>query len=497
MKTVLKKVLTATLIFSLVLSGTLTVFAADQSGIQVQYNGKALALTEAATNVDGRVMLPFRQVFESMGAAVSYDGAAKTITAKTADREIFLTVGKTEATITKGGVSTSAEMDVAPFIDKNLNRTYVSVRFIAESLGYSVGWDGAAKTVVIIDPATLFASADTDFSIISKLMKSDLDLEKPYSSTGKFNMSITSYASPGTILSGIAFDMSGTMTGVQQKSNADMTVTMAINFDKMLSAMTAEEKTQMQAFTDMLKNADMKIKMNGETGDTYMNSSIFAAADPTVDKNTWYKMNVYDTYQELGIDMKSLTGISSGVKLSELLSATLSASGTMDITTYDDIKTTYQFMKNLIGDDAFTKKTAGSAVTYTLNVNKASIVAAIAKTALTERVPIDKPDTFLDMINSGKINAIIIIKEKASALSGYELKADCAFDDFTCNFGLSGDQLNSIVKMTFDQKDVVKLTGEVESHVKESSTAPDLSLPANAKIIDYPMISNVKQEQEN
>ncbi len=488
MKTILKRILTATLILTLVLSGTLTAFAADQSGIQVQYNGKNLALTDAAKNIDGRIMLPFRQVLESMGATVSYDPAAKIITAKTADREISFAAGKTEVTITKDGTVTSMKMSVAPFVEKG--RTYVPVRFIAESLGYAVGWDAAAKTVVIIDPATLFANADTDFSVISKLMKSDLDLEKPYASTGKFNMNFTTYATPGAILSGMNFDISGTMTGVQQKSSADMTMNMALNFDKMLATMTAEEKAQMQPLLDMFKNVDMKIKMNGETGETYMNSSMFAAMDPTVDTNTWYKMNVYDTYEAMGIDLKSLTGMSaSGVKLSELLTASMSASGIMDIATYEDTKTTYQFMKNLIGDDAFTKKTAGNYVTYTLDLSKASIVAAMAKTALTEGIAVDKLNLSetADMINSGTINANIMIKEKAGSLSAYNLKADCSFEDITCSFNMNGDQLNAKVDMTFEQKDAFKMAGLVESHVSETSKAPDLSLPAGAKVVDYPM----------
>jgi hypothetical protein len=240
----------------------------------------------------------------------------------------------------------------------------------------------------------------------------------------------------------------------------------------------------------MFKNASMKIKMNGETGETYMNSSMFAAMDPTVDQNTWYKMNVYDTYEAMGIDLKSLTGMStSGVKLSDLLTASMSASGTMDIATYEDTKTTYQFLKNLIGDDAFTKKTSGSETAYTLSLSKASIVAAIAKTALEEGVTVDKLDLSetADMMNSGTVDANIVIKEKDGSLSGYDLRANCAYEDFTCSFDLVGDQMNAKVNMSFEQKDVIKVTGAVESHASVTSKVPDLSLPADAKIVDYPM----------
>lgn len=41
------------------------------------------------------------------------------------------------------------EMDVAPFTQND--RTFVPIRFIAENLGYTVGWDEATQTVTITD----------------------------------------------------------------------------------------------------------------------------------------------------------------------------------------------------------------------------------------------------------------------------------------------------------------------------------------------------------
>jgi len=68
MKKTMKKLFTAVLVVTLILSGTLTAFGADTNGIQVQYNGNDIALKDAAKIVDGRVMVPFRQLLESMGA---------------------------------------------------------------------------------------------------------------------------------------------------------------------------------------------------------------------------------------------------------------------------------------------------------------------------------------------------------------------------------------------------------------------------------------------
>jgi len=463
MKLFMKKFLAVTLTVTLILSGTVTAFGADSNAIKVQFNGEAITFAGTAKIVDGKVMVPFRQTLESMGADVSYDLKTNSMKVKTADKEVPFKVGGDDL---------------------------VSVRFIAESLGYSIGWDAVNKTVVIIDPATLFANADADFSIISKLMKSDLDLEKAYETTGQFDMDITTYADPQSIMPGMDFSVSGKMSGIQQKSNADLVMSLAFQFDKMLSKLTAEEKTQMEPLLNMFKNANMKIKMDGETGITYMNSSLFSAIDPTVGANTWYKMNVYDTYEEMGIDLKSISNMSySDVKLSEMLTASFSSMEYADTATYQDMKTTYTFLKNLIGDGAFTRKTTGSYVTYTLNMTRGSVLAALTKTALAVGISNDTMDLteIGELLNTSKIGANIMIKEKAGSLYEYGLKGSCSLEDVNFSFDMTGDQKNAEGQITIDQKDLVKMMIEVESHITETSTAPDLSLPTDAVVVDYPM----------
>ena len=61
--------------------------------------------------------------------------------------------------------------------------------------------------------------------------------------------------------------------------------------------------------------------------------------------------------KNMGIDLKSLTGMGSdNVKLSEMLAASLSSQQYMSTFTYEDTKLGYEYLKNLIGDSAFTKK---------------------------------------------------------------------------------------------------------------------------------------------
>ncbi len=487
----LKKILTVILVAALVLTGSQTAFAADAGGIQVQLNGEKLILTDTVKNVGGRIVVPFRQIFEILGADVSFDPKSKMIMAKTEDKEISFVAGGTDIIITENGVETSKKMDVASFIDKEQGLTYVPVRFIAESMGYFVGWDAVQKTVVIIDSEALFSNADTDFSIISKLMKSDLDLEKAYETQGSFSMNMTTQAEPGSILPGMDFSAAGSISGVQQKSNADITMNLELQFDKMLSQLAEEEKALMQPMLDMFKEATMKIKMDGETGDTYMNSSMFSAIDPTAGKSTWYKMNVYDTYQQMGIDLKSLANMgNSDIKISEMLSASLASMPSADVSTYQNIKTTYAFLKHLIGDGAFSKKTVGNYVTYTLNLNHNSVLAAMAKTALTEGISNDEVNMadLAAKLSTGSLSADILIKEKSGSLQEYSLKGSADLEGFSCSVDMKGDQKNAEGTISLDQKDMFKMTVDIVSHIKETSVKPDLSLPADAVIIDYPVM---------
>ncbi len=491
MKRIFKVVLTTTLIFAMILSGTFTAFGAQTDGIKMQYNGEEITFTDAAVKMtDGRVVVPFRQILETMGADVTYDAKTKTITAKTTEKEFSFAIGGTEIAITEDGIASTKEMDVAPFIDKNLGSTYVPVRFIAQTMGYCVGWDSVEKTVVIIDPATIFANTDEDFSVISKLMKSDLDLGKPYATTGKFDVDVTTYADPESIMPGMNFSVAGKISRVQQKQNADLAMSLAFNFEKMLSSMTAEEKTQIEPLLSMFKNADMKIKMDGESGITYMNSSLFTTMDPTMDENTWYKMNVYDTHEEMGIDLKSIYAMKySSLDFSELLEGSISQMKDVDTSTYEGMKTTYALLKSLIGDEAFIKKTAGSYVTYTLDLNKTSIIAAMAKIALTEGISKDTLDMteIADTLKSVDFGVDLMIKEKNGSLSAYDLKGTCSSEEMNCTFALAGNQKNAEGNITIDMKDAMKMIMDLESHISETSQTPDISLPADATVVDYQM----------
>ena len=106
-------------------------------------NGETKTMDVAPIIRNSRTMLPVRYVAEALGASIDWDGATSTATLKTADTEIKITVGSKTATV--NGVA--VELDSPAFIEND--RTYMPVRFVAETLGGSVAWDGVTSTATI------------------------------------------------------------------------------------------------------------------------------------------------------------------------------------------------------------------------------------------------------------------------------------------------------------------------------------------------------------
>jgi len=88
-------------------------------------------------------MLPIRIVAEALGAEVKWDGEHRKVTITKGDTviEIFI---DSEVAFVNG---TPVELDAAAFISND--RTYLPVRFVAESLKAEVYWDKDTSEVSI------------------------------------------------------------------------------------------------------------------------------------------------------------------------------------------------------------------------------------------------------------------------------------------------------------------------------------------------------------
>ena len=117
-----------------------TVYAAD---ISVTIDGRESDMETSPIVDGGRVLMPIRSTFESLGATVEWNSDTNTAVAKKGTDTVEVELESKDITVN----GEKRQMDIPPVaID---GRIYIPVRFAAESFGCSVAWNGAKSTVVI------------------------------------------------------------------------------------------------------------------------------------------------------------------------------------------------------------------------------------------------------------------------------------------------------------------------------------------------------------
>lgn len=119
--------------------------------LAVRVNGDLVEFPDARPFIDdnNRTLIPVRFVAESMGADVDWDNESRTATIERDGITILVPIGSDTISITENGVTEYVTMDTEAIISES--RTYVPIRFVAESLSAWVSWSDLYSTVQIYD----------------------------------------------------------------------------------------------------------------------------------------------------------------------------------------------------------------------------------------------------------------------------------------------------------------------------------------------------------
>lgn len=93
--------------------------------------------------VNGRTLVPIRAVIENLGGTVEWDATDQKTTVKLGDNTVDLWIGKTTARVNGSETITDAPPNIIN------SRTMLPLRFISESLGSEVYWDGISRITII------------------------------------------------------------------------------------------------------------------------------------------------------------------------------------------------------------------------------------------------------------------------------------------------------------------------------------------------------------
>ena len=111
-------------------------------------NGVTQNLDSPPIIKNGRTLLPIRAIVEALGGTVSWDPSSKKVTVSLGSNTIELWIGKPTAKV--NGTDTPIDSSNSKVVPEIINsRTMLPLRFVAESLGCQVQWDGTTQTITV------------------------------------------------------------------------------------------------------------------------------------------------------------------------------------------------------------------------------------------------------------------------------------------------------------------------------------------------------------
>ncbi|WP_051331094.1 copper amine oxidase N-terminal domain-containing protein [Aneurinibacillus terranovensis] len=113
--------------------------------ITVKLNGKVLTFDQNPVVENGRTLVPLREIFQSLGVKIDWDGKTGTVKAEKGNRNVMVKIGSTTARVNGKIVKLDQKAEI---INK---RTMIPLRFISESFGANVKWDQFNRVIDITE----------------------------------------------------------------------------------------------------------------------------------------------------------------------------------------------------------------------------------------------------------------------------------------------------------------------------------------------------------
>lgn len=439
-------------------------------GISVQLDGKGLTFTDAVPEIiSGRTFLPFRAVLEAMGAEVDFDAETSTVSAQKDGVKLSMVPGQTALTVAEGDQTRTVEMDVAPYIKASNSRTYIPVRYAAEALGYSVGWDQDNRTVILVDVDALFGDAtftlmDNFAAYSEKQAKAD-----NYALSGKLglDMNLDIPNSDGTVQT-VPVSAKGSVDGILSDTAAQLS--WALDLSGMADIL--EGLTGMGGLAPTL---DGEVRMNLESGMIYLTLPAILTGGSA---NTWYSLDLNAYQDELFsvLDMAQLTQLQTQLQDAGIREALVTVFQTFPL---DDSTFSYELlamMANLytatLSDQAFTQK--GN--TYVAQMTMKDIMDLMVNDIEDAGIEVPEDAMSLTITLTKRGNDIV----SADVKMNFNLDEDGTKVVMTMDEHAAPDKVTVAMKMEVADSEVsVKL--DMDLSCLPTDKTPETALPAGAQ----------------
>lgn len=220
----LKKLIIPLVLIIIILSSTGNVFAAGSSpavlevpDVKIVIDGAITPCKDVPISINQRTLLPLRELLVNLGVQddnehISWNGQDQSVTVYKDTTKLYLKLGSKTAYVNDKPV----QLDVAPVVYNKNQRTYIPLRFVSDTLGKKVVWDGSSKSILIRDAV--------EFNKIKDILdKSDSAMEKIAKCKLVMNMDANFK------MNQLSMDMTFDISSETDRMNKDMHMLMKMN----------------------------------------------------------------------------------------------------------------------------------------------------------------------------------------------------------------------------------------------------------------------------
>ncbi len=269
MKKFFSVLLICLLLFSCVgVSAIEDMYVIGQKPITVTYNGDAVVFPDALPLIqNGRTLVPVRAIMERSGLTVGFDEGTRGVSGTKDGFSVSMQIDNANASVTKDGVTKSIILDEpARLID---GRTYVPIRFIAESMDLKVNWNPTYREVVIIDTKEWRQAVAEKSKYLDIAFSTPVSEQKPYAGNFSGNCQLGYYVDSDLTLE-LNLDVTGTEVFDGKNSGAYILLETDLSSLKNLFQNITEEDDILKQFAKKYR-FDLDIITDGN-GNTYLKS---------------------------------------------------------------------------------------------------------------------------------------------------------------------------------------------------------------------------------
>lgn len=428
--------------------------------INILLNDRCVTFPDAVPEGrNGRTMVPLRAAMESMGALVDYDPATKSAVVKSDKISFTHVIGTQDIVLADGSVRT---MDVASYAENG--RTMVPLRFFSEVLGYDVQWDNDYRMAYLLDRESMIGALDNKLTVLNSWLarynanaaaQADKNVQSTASVDGKLtlygeNAGETSFALSGSAITG--------PTGTSAAYTGDLSVLAAL-----LASLDGEAD---EAALALLGDIDLRIVKNAAEGSIYLGGSTVTAMTG-YETGTWFR---YADAQSAGEE----TTVGALVYAAMLTSAETNHFQQ----TYSGVWEKATSALALFSDEYFTK--SGSSYRCTIDLDTLAAYLAEGDALYTA-------EDYLASLKTAGLSDLdlrITLKNDGAAKCSGELTL--ASDGVSVRISLNGkvEKTGSTFTLGVRADKAYDLTLTLQSALAQTSKTPDLTLPADATVVD-------------